>query len=511
MQKIVNLVCPTGQDIKALVAKQLGVLPSQIEHLRILKKSIDARKKPNIFYVISLEAYFKGETIPPRYEFSYPHVEWTAPPVAIIGAGPCGLFCALKLAKSGVPVLVFERGDDVDARKNAVSNFVASRVLDTESNVQFGEGGAGAFSDGKLNTQTKSPIIQEVLSTFVQYGAPQEILWDSKPHIGSDKLPNVIKAIRQEIERLGGRFFFRTTVTDFDVKNGAVTTVTANGNKYDISALVLAIGHSARDTFRKLLSKGCVMEQKPFAVGVRVEHLQENISRAQYGNAYQALPPADYKLTAKVGDRGVYSFCMCPGGEVVAASSQDGRLVVNGMSNYARDGINANAALVAQVSTCDYGEGVMAGLEFQERLEEKAYIVGGGGYAAPLARMEDFLSKKKTVRLGEVKPTYPLRYSYCRIDDVLGETLSDTLRLAVVDMDHKLKGFAHPDALLTAVETRTSSPIRILRGDNMQAVGIRGVYPAGEGAGYAGGITSAAVDGLKVAAAIIAQTQTKKD
>ena len=503
MVKITNLACPVGQDVKATIAKHLGVSAQEIGEIRLLKKSIDARKKPHVFYVITANVYMAGESVSPLYELAYQTVEWKASPVAVVGAGPCGLFCALELVKSGVPVIVFERGDDVDARKKTVSNFIATKVLDAESNVQFGEGGAGTFSDGKLNTQTKSPLISKVLATFVKNGAPQEILWDSKPHIGSDRLPNVVKAIRQEIERLGGRFYFRSTVTDFDIKNGAVTSVTANGNKYDISALVLAIGHSARDTFRKLYSKGCVMEQKPFAVGFRVEHLQESIGRAQYGKYYQALPPADYKLTAKVGDRGVYSFCMCPGGEVVAASSEKDRLVVNGMSNYARDGINANSALVAQVGARDYGDGVMAGLQFQEELEERAYKLGGGDFVAPLARMEDFLDRKKTTQLGEIKPTYPLGYSFCSMDDVFGEMLADTLRLAVLDMDHRLKGFAHPDALLTAVETRTSSPIRILRGDNMQAVGVCGLYPAGEGAGYAGGITSAAVDGIKVALAII--------
>jgi len=504
MKKITNLVCPPECDIKTAVAKELHLSPDQIGEIRVLKKSIDARKKPSVFYVITAEVYLKDEIAAPQYNLSYPSVEWKAAPVAVVGAGPCGLFCALRLAKSGIPVLVFERGDDVDGRKRSVQNFIATRVLDTESNVQFGEGGAGTFSDGKLNTQTKSPLIGEVLATFVEYGAPPEILWESKPHIGSDRLPNVVKAIRQEIERLGGKVLFRCAVTDFQLKNGCIASVTAGGNKYDVSALVLAIGHSARDTFRKLYAKGCIMEQKPFAVGLRVEHLQDSIGRAQYGASHKLLPPADYKLTAKVGDRGVYSFCMCPGGEVVAASSESGRLVVNGMSNYARDGKNANSALVAQVSARDYGEGVFAGLNYQERMEERAFTVGGGNFAAPLARMEDFLGRKKSVGLGEVTPTYPMGYSFCKMESVLGEELSDTLRAAVVDMDRRLKGFAHPDAVLTAVETRTSSPIRIIRGENMQSLSYSGLYPAGEGAGYAGGITSAAVDGLRVASAIIA-------
>lgn len=503
MEKIVNLICPPSSDLKALVAKELKILPEDIGEIRLLKQSIDARKKPVVNYVITAEVYKKCDTPPPRYDLSCDTVRWSGAPVAVVGAGPCGLFCAYKLAKSGVPVLLFERGDDVDNRKKAVSKFNQTRILDTESNIQFGEGGAGTFSDGKLNTQTKSPLIQEVLATFVHFGAPEEILWQSKPHIGSDKLPAVVKAMRQEIQRLGGKVFFRTAVTDFSAKNGAVTTVIAGENKYEISALVLAIGHSARDTFRKLFDKGCAMEQKPFAVGLRVEHLQAEIGKSQYGSAYKVLPPADYKLTAKVGDRGVYSFCMCPGGQVVSACSEQGRLVVNGMSNYARDGKNANSAIVAQVSSRDYGEGVFAGLEYQERLEERAFVVGGGDYCAPIARMEDFLAKRKTQKLGGISPTYPLGYKLCEMDEVIGQSLADTLRVAIVDMDRRLQGFAHPDALFTAVETRTSSPVRIIRGENMQSLSFSGLYPAGEGAGYAGGITSAAVDGLKVASAIL--------
>ncbi|MBQ1269326.1 MAG: FAD-dependent oxidoreductase [Clostridia bacterium] len=504
MEKITNLVCLPGQDVKGAVAKKLRLSPDKIGEIRILKKSIDARKKPQVTFVLTVEVYRKGEVVPPRYDLTVPTVRWQGAPVAVVGAGPCGLFCALKLAKSGVPVLLFERGDDVDARQKAVQGFVSTRILDEESNVQFGEGGAGTFSDGKLNTQTKSLLIEEVLATFVSFGAPEEILWENKPHIGSDKLPAVVKAMRQEILRLGGKVFFRTAVTDFTLKNGAVTAVTAGGSTYEVSALVLAIGHSARDTFRKVFDKGCAMEQKPFAVGVRVEHLQREIGRAQYGSAAKTLPPADYKLTAHVGDKGVYSFCMCPGGEVVAAASEKNRLVVNGMSNYARSGVNANAALVAQVDARDYGTGVFAGLNYQRALEERAFMLGGGNYSAPLARMEDFLAHKKTKRLGEIAPTYPLGYTFSSMDDVLGEDLANVLRTAAVDMNRRLNGFTHPDALLTAVETRTSSPVRILRGENMQSPSVKGLYPAGEGAGYAGGITSAAVDGLKVAAAILA-------
>ena len=502
-------VSPLQKDgLRNAVAKKLGVRPETVGEIRYIKKSLDARKKNDVHYLCAVEVYKKGERLPKRERKLPPRVIWRRDPVAIAGAGPCGLFAALRLAEAGVPVLLFERGDDVDARKKTNERFLSLRELDEESNVQFGEGGAGTFSDGKLNTQIKSAYVTEILQTFAFFGAPEEILWENKPHVGSDRLPAVVKAIRERILSLGGKVFFRTKVEDFSVKNGVVTQVTANGTRYDVSALVLAVGHSARDTFFKIYEKKVAMCQKPFAVGFRVEHPQERISAAQYGAASAFLPPADYKLTANACGRGVYTFCMCPGGTVVAAASERGLLAVNGMSDYARDGVNANSALLAQVTAKDFGgEGVFDGLTFQRRLERAAFDLGGGDYTAPAMRMEDFLLRRAGTGFGGVQPSYPLGVKACDLVSVVGEEIAGAIREGVVFMDGRLHGFASPDAVLTGVETRTSSPVRILRGEDLQSVSFAGLYPAGEGAGYAGGIVSAAADGLKVADRILSKAK----
>lgn len=502
--EVVQRVEQSPVPLTTLVAKKLRVPVEKVGEIRILKRSLDARKKENVHFLYNLEVYEKGECVP-RLALSeaFP-LSWKGAPVAVVGSGPCGLFAALHLIRNGVPVLLFERGKCVEERKKSVDGFCTSRTLDPESNIAFGEGGAGTFSDGKLNTQVGGSGVAEVLQTFAFFGAPQEILWENKPHIGSDKLPGVVKNMREEIVKRGGKVFFGARMTDFSAKDGKVVSITAGGEKYEISALVLAVGHGARDTFRLVLEKGLPMEQKPFAVGVRVEHFQSEIDRAQYGKAAQFLPPAPYKLTAKAGERGVYTFCMCPGGTVVPAATEEGGVVVNGMSVFARDGKNANAALVCQVDGKDFGTGVLSGMEFQRKLEERAYALGGGGFAAPVCRMEDFLKKRKTVRLGEITPTYSLGYSFATAEEMLGEEIAAALREGAESMNARLAGFTHPSAVLTGVETRTSSPVRILRDESLQSPLLRGFYPAGEGAGYAGGIVSAAIDGLRVARAICA-------
>ena len=506
MKILTDLKVPLGgeESLRRAVARKLGVKTENLGEIRYVKKSLDARKKNDVHYLCTVEVAKKGERLP-KIERKLPEkVVWDRDPVAIAGAGPCGLFAALRLAEAGVPVLLFERGEDVDARKKTNERFLSTRVLDEESNVQFGEGGAGTFSDGKLTTQIKSPYVTEILQTFVGFGAPEEILWEHKPHVGSDRLPAVVKGIRSRIDSLGGKVFFRTKVEDFSVTNGSVTGILAGGKKYDVSALVLAVGHSARDTFYKMYEKKVAMCQKPFAVGFRVEHPQSLVSAAQYGEAAELLPPADYKLTASASGRGVYTFCMCPGGTVVAAASETGLLAVNGMSDYARDGENANSALLAQVTAKDFGgEGVFDGLAYQRKLERAAFLLGGGDYTAPAMRMEDFLAGRETKGFGSVKPTYPLGVKGCDLASLIGEEIAGAIREGALAMDRRLKGFAFPDAVLTGVETRTSSPVRILRGEDLQSVSFAGLYPAGEGAGYAGGIVSAAADGLKVADRIL--------
>jgi uncharacterized FAD-dependent dehydrogenase len=383
---------------------------------------------------------------------------------------------------------------------------LALGVLDSESNIQFGEGGAGTFSDGKLNTQTHDSLISEVLNKFVFFGAPSEIEWLSKPHIGSDNLRNVVVRMRSFIQDNGGQVLFNTKLTDIKFENGEVQKIKINqdGNEkwVDVSALVLAIGHSARDTFEMLHSRGVFMRAKDFAIGARIEHLQREISRSQYGKSFSLLPPADYKLVSHMPDRSAFTFCMCPGGTVTVATSEEGGVVTNGMSNYARDGVNANSALIVQVTRADFGDGVMDGINFQREIERKAYKVGGGAYRAPVQKVGDFLIDKSSSSFGEVKPTYGAGTTFAKMDDVLPPFITKAMRFALTDMDKRLRGFANPDALLTAPETRTSSPIRIERDEKLQSISHRGIYPCGEGAGYAGGITSSAVDGIKVADAI---------
>ena len=503
MQKLSSIKLRLNQsegELLAIATKTLGHVPA---HFRILKKSIDARNKNDVHYVYTVE--FGDERVEKQQLERIDKSKIPDKPIVIVGSGPAGLFCAIRLIERGFAPIVIERGDCVEKRIEKC-NALAFGVLDTQSNIQFGEGGAGTFSDGKLNTQTHDSLISEVLEKFVFFGAPPEIEWLSKPHVGSDNLKNVVVRMRSFIQNNGGQVLFNTRLDDIKTKDGRIETIKiiSEGEEkwLDVSALVLAIGHSARDTFEMLLSRGVFMRAKDFAIGARIEHLQSNISLSQYGKGYALLPPADYKLVSHTPDRAAFTFCMCPGGEVTVATSEEGGVVTNGMSNYARDGVNANSALIVQVTRADFGEGVMDGVNFQRKIERLAFDVGGGKLRAPVQRVGDYLKNKSSSRFGEVKPTYSAGTTFAKMEDVLPPFITDAMRYAITDMDKRLRGFAHPDALLTAPETRTSSPVRIERGENYQSISHRGIYPCGEGAGYAGGITSSAVDGIKIADAI---------
>ncbi|MBO5240420.1 MAG: FAD-dependent monooxygenase [Clostridia bacterium] len=494
------------EELFKLATKRLGQKP---KHFAITKKSLDARNKSDLKYVYTIE--FSTQTPPKKPQLErLPKNKLPQKRVAVVGSGPAGLFCALRLIERGITPIVIERGASVEERERDIEKFIGARTLNLQSNVQFGEGGAGTFSDGKLNTQTHSPINREVLQTFVRFGAPEEILWLNKPHIGSDNLKKVVKNMREYILANGGKVCFHSRMTDIKIKGGEVKSITIENGEgaqtLEVSALVLAIGHSARDTFELLRSKGFKMTAKDFAVGVRIEHLQKEIGFSQYGSAYEKLPAADYKLTSHVERRAAFTFCMCPGGFVMPAASEAGGVVTNGMSNYARNERNANAALIVQVYKTDFGadfeKNPLAGVEFQRTIERKAFEAGGGDYRAPVQLVGDFLRGRASDQFGAVAPTYAAGTAFSDLRAVLPDFVSETLKGAIVDMDKRLKGFANPEAVLTAAETRTSSPVRIERGEDMQSVFVKGVYPCGEGAGYAGGITSSAADGIRAAEAI---------
>ncbi|MBQ6153180.1 MAG: hypothetical protein IJJ15_05490 [Ruminococcus sp.] len=525
MIRISDLKLPLGytdEDIKRICSKELRVPESAILSCSLFRLSVDARRKDDVHYVSSVDVSVsvnenavlskaKSKKLSLAQEYCYTPLtakDKSKRPL-IVGLGPAGLFCALTLAESGIRPIIIERGAPVDERKSKIDLFWSGGELDTECNVQFGEGGAGAFSDGKLNTGTKDKRARKVLMDFVAHGAPEEILYDAKPHIGTDRLRPTIRNIREKLLSLGAEIRFCTKLLDIRTNDGRITAaeVEQNGTKQliECSEIVLAIGHSARDTFEMLHQKGIHTEPKPFSVGVRIEHLRENINFSQYGEACHKLPAASYKQSVHLKDgRGVYTFCMCPGGLVVASQSEPHTVVTNGMSEYKRDQINSNAALLVSVNPDDIqSEKALKGMYFQRELEKKAFLLGGENYHAPVSRVEDFLKGQKTTAFGEVIPSYRPGTTFALMDDILPAFVTDSLREALPMIDRRLKGFSHPDAILTAVESRSSSPIRIVRDDSMQSVTLKGLYPCGEGAGYAGGIISASVDGIKVAEKII--------
>ena len=509
-------------------AAALGVEPSAIKKVKILKKSLDARRKSDIkkLYTLAVEVEGKEEKIIARagnkgakaYEplvYTIPKVESDCRSV-VVGFGPGGMFAALALAEAGLRPIVLERGWDVDSRHKAIERFWETGEFSPQCNVQFGEGGAGTFSDGKLNTGTHDKRIAFVLETLHRFGAPEAVTYDAKPHVGTDVLRKVVKNIREEIIALGGEVRFATRFVGFEEENGALTAIKAEGEngEYTIPchSAILALGHSARDSFEYLHSKGLAMERKSFSMGVRIEHKQAAVGYAQYGESYKKLPAADYKLNCRFeeGDS-AYTFCMCPGGYVVAAAGEEGGVVTNGMSYSGRAGENANAALLVSLTPEDFpGEGVLAGMYWQREIEQRAYNYGGGNYLAPAQKVGDFLAHRPSEGPGEVKPTYRPGVIWGDIRDVLPKKICHTLEKAIPELGKKLSFFNSADAVLTAPETRSSSPVRLLRGENLESLSVKGIYPCGEGAGYAGGITSAAVDGLRVAEMVIKASNSAK-
>lgn len=508
IRKLSGIALPVGTDerteeekLRAQAARRLG---APARYFRIVKKSLDARDKGNIRWIYTVEFSREAVAVPDALE-ERGELKGRPPSVLIVGMGPAGLFCAVRLLQWGVRPVLIDRGAPVEERERDVERFFATGVLQPDSNIQFGEGGAGTFSDGKLNTQTNSRENAQVLRLFASFGAPAEILYLNKPHIGSDRLKGVIANMRRYILSRGGEMRFHTALTDLETAGGTLRSVTlSDGNKYAFDAVVLAIGHSARDTFSVLQRRGVCLQQKEFAAGVRIEHLQSKIGLAQYGEKYFLLPPADYKLVSHVGERAAFTFCMCPGGVVVPAASEEGMVATNGMSNYRRDGRNANSALIVQVKKEDFGsDDPLAGVALQRTLERAAYALGGGAYRAPAQRVEDFLARRASFAAGEVLPSYARGVAYTDLSRLFPAPMTDALAAAIADMDGRLRGFAHPDALLTGVESRTSSPVRIVRDEAGESLSAAGLYPCGEGAGYAGGITSAAADGLRTAHAVL--------
>ena len=480
------------------VAKKAGVNEKNLK-FTVLKKAIDARNKNDIKFVYNVKL---GE---PEAEEPIVPIK-TDETAIVVGAGPAGLFCALTLARHGILPLVFERGESVDERRKTVDKFFAGGSLNTDSNVQFGEGGAGTFSDGKLGTQVNNEVIGGVLKDFVRFGAPEEVGYLNKPHVGSDRLPVVVKNIRQEIISLGGTFRFSEKVEDIIIENGRARGVIANGKSYFAEHIILAVGHSARDTFEMLFSRGVMMECKDFAVGFRIEQRQELINKDRYGKFFDhpKLGAADYKLVSHASDRAVFTFCMCPGGQVMAASSEEGMICVNGMSNFAREKENANSAVICQVVKTDFGNGEpLSGVRFQRKIERAAFELAGGDYSAPVQLAEHFIENKLSQATEGVEPSYPRGTRFCDLSVLYPDPVIGALKKGLKDMDGKIVGFASKGAVLTGVETRSSSPLRVIRGSDFQSVNIKNLYPCGEGCGYAGGITSAAADGVKVAKSII--------
>lgn len=525
MIRIREISLPPEHNVAQLsyeAARMLKISNSKVRRVKLVRRSVDARKKPDVRIVYTIDVAVDGNEskilkqsgckraqIAPVQFYKPPK---SAPsqdlPPVVVGFGPAGMFASLILALAGLRPIVLERGDDAATRHEKVQNFFEEGVLDPRSNVQFGEGGAGTFSDGKLNTGVNNPRIGWVLEQLVAAGAGEDILFDAKPHVGTDVLLTVVQNIRNRIISLGGQVRFGAQVTDIQSKNGKLTALQINGEEIiPCEHAVFAIGHSARDTFCMLREQGIAMEQKPFSMGVRIEHKQSAVDAAQYGKVDPVLPPADYKLVKHLEDGTVYTFCMCPGGYVVAAASEEGGVVTNGMSYADRAGENANAALLVTLNPKDFpGNDPLAGMYWQREIEQKAYQLSGS-YRAPAQCLGDFMRGESSKAPGSVAPTYRPGVAWCDLHAVLPEKITSALKEAIPLLEQNLSGFSNPDAVLTAPETRSSSPVRIVRSDEKQSVSLRGLYPAGEGAGYAGGIMSAAIDGIQCAEALIEELQ----
>ncbi len=526
MIRINDIALPLGYDNETLLkltAKEINCKISDITDLKLVKRSVDARKKSNVHFKASVEIKVKNEQkilkkLPQNkalsvyeavYKIPVPTKEMKRP--VIVGFGPAGMFAALTLAQSGLKPVVIERGSDCDSRIKAIEEFHNIRVLDENSNVQFGEGGAGTFSDGKLTTGIRDIRIRHVFEAFVKFGAPKEIMYLAKPHIGTDMLRIVIKNIRKEIIRLGGEVIFNAKLIDYSVSDNRVASAIYEKdgkiNEIGTDNIILAIGHSARDTFEMLNKKNLPMSQKNFAMGVRIEHLQADVNKSLYGEFYNhpALSAADYKYVAHLPNgRALYTFCMCPGGYVVGAASEKDSVVTNGMSHFSRDGENANSALLVNTEPRDFGSDyVLAGMELQRKIEKAAFIAGGSNYNAPATLVGDFLKGNISTAFGKIKPTYKPGVTFAKPESYLPDFIVNTLREGLPIIAKKADFFKEEDAIITGAETRSSSPVRITRSENLMSTAVKGLYPCGEGAGYAGGIVSAAVDGIKCSEAVI--------
>lgn len=517
--KLANIKIPVGNEknLKNLVCKQFRIRTEDLADCRIVRQSVDARKKNDIQYNFQVVV-----TVPDKYrsllespdasepsplpEMGYPEWRHDLPPV-VVGFGPAGMFATLYLARCGAHPIIIERGERIEERQQTVQRFLFTKVLNPNSNVQFGEGGAGTFSDGKLNTNVNSEYNQFILNEFYQHGAPEEVTYQQNPHVGTDFLSKVVKNIRTEIETLGGEFHFNTLFDAFERDGDKLTVHCNNGKSFTTRYLLLGLGHSARDTIRMLHHRGLLMEAKAFSIGVRMEHLQRDINRMQYGAAANVLPPASYKGVVHIGNRGVYTFCMCPGGTVMASTSEEGSIVTNGMSDFKRDKANANSALLVSVTPEDFLQGsVLDGMDYQEKYERLAFRMAGDG-RAPGNLVGEFLKGQVATRHRKVVPSYPHGLCYGDFSRCLPDFAIRALREALPLLDRKLHGIANVDAVLTGVETRSSSPVRILRNEERTS-SVPGIYPIGEGAGYAGGIMSAAIDGLRTAIHISASSQS---